>query len=263
MYLLFEVGGTKTRIGFSQDNQNITGSQIIPSSQEFEDFVQKLRKLSPGKIDGVSGGLPGVLNEERSLLLASPHLPGWVSKPVKEILSDSFQASVFLENDAALGALGEAVKGAGVGHSIVSYVTIGTGIGGARVVDGKIDKKVLGFEPGHQIIDLGGVEFEQYISGTALAKEFGKPSDQIEDPKVWDEAARRLAIGLNNIILLWSPNILILGGGLMQRISIGRIRFHLSQTVKLFPKLPEIAASRLGELAGIHGSLEYLKQNIT
>lgn len=250
-------------MGFSNKGQNISGSQIIPSPQDFGQFTNSLKEFtsSLGKIDAICGGVTGVLNPDKTLLVNSAHLLAWVGKPIKQMLVDMFGSEVFLENDAALGALGEATKGTGIGHKLVAYITVGTGIGGARVVNGKIDEKVFGFEPGHQIISLDGMEFEQYISGTSLQNQLGTPPEQIDDPKIWDEAAQKLSIGLNNIILLWSPDILILGGGLMQKIHLDRIRFHLSRTLKLFPKPPEIALSKLGELAGITGALEYLRQN--
>lgn len=266
MYLLFDIGGTKTRIGVSSNGESIDNFQTLPTSRNFEgfllDFKDTVSSLAGGQsIKACGGGIRGVLDENKTALIYDAILPDWVGKPLKENLQNILKVPVFLENDAALCALGEANKGAGAGHGIVTYITVSTGIGGAKVVDGKLDKQVFGFEPGHQIISLGGMEFEQYISGTALAKEYGIPTEQINDPAAWDEAARRLSIGLNNTILHWSPHIVILGGGLMHRIPIERIRFHLSQTLKLFPKVPEIALSKLGELAGITGALEYLRQN--
>lgn len=267
MYLLFEVGGTKTRIGFSQDGKNLHSSQIIPTPQDFEQFIPKLKEittvLSKGlSIKAIAGGVPGVLDPKKAVLVSCPHVPRWIGKPLKETLQDIFAVPVFLENEAALGGLGEAVFGAGKGLEIVAYVTVGTGIGGSRIVSGKIDAKAFGFEPGHQVISLEGLEFEQLISGTALEKEHGMPSEQISDPIIWDEAAKRLALGLTNTIVHWSPNILVLGGGLMQKIPLERIRVYIRQYLKIFPTPPELALSKLGELAGLYGALEYIRQNL-
>lgn len=265
MYLLFEVGGTKTRVGFSQDGKNIHGSQVFPTQKDYEQFIPQLKATTTtlsgdNTIKAISGGVPGVLDSRKAILVSAPHLPKWVGKPIKETLQDVFRVPVFLENDAALGGLGEAIFGAGQGKEIVAYLTVGTGIGGARVVGGKIDAKALGFEPGHQVLN-DGVEFEDFISGTALEKEYEKPSEEINDPRVWDEAARRLAIGLTNTIVHWSPNIVVLGGGLMQKIPIVLLRPYIRQYLKIFPTPPEIASSKLGDAAGLYGALEYLKQN--
>lgn len=265
MYLVFEVGGTKTRIGFSSDGRNLESSQILSTPQAFDQFLPILKEtattLSKGQvIKAVCGGLAGVLNGQKTILVNAAHLPGWIGQPIKETLDNSL-ALTFLENDAALGALGEATNGSGVDKTIVAYITIGTGIGGARVVNGKLDNKALGFEPGHQIISPSGLEWEQFISGPALEKEYGKPTDQINDPQIWDEAAKRVALGLANTIMLWSPDIVILGGGLMQKIPLERIRLHLKTYLKVFPTPPEIALSKLDELSGLHGALLYLRQN--
>lgn len=257
MYLLFDIGGTKVRTGFSEDGQNISVPHIIPTPQKFEEFIAFLKETASSQpaVKACSAGIRGVLNENKTGLIYDAVLPDWVGKPLKKTIENIFKTPAFLENDAALGALGEAVKGAGAGFPIVVYLTVGTGIGGARVVNGRIDSKVWGFEPGHQIIRPDGLEWEQYISGPALAKEHGTAAEQISDPAVWDEAAKRLSLGLNNTILHWSPDIVVLGGGLMQQIPLDRVKFHLSQTLKIFPKLPQIALSSLGELAGLTGAL--------
>lgn len=266
MYLVFEVGGSKTRIGFSSDGKILDSSQILSTPSDFNQIIPVLRDtaqiLSAGKkIISIAGGVPGVLDQTKGVLITAPHLQKWVGQPLKETLQNILGAQVFLENDAALGGLGEAILGSGVGKKIVAYLTIGTGIGGARIVEGRIDDNALGFEPGHQIIDPEGLEFEQYISGPTLEKEYGKPPERISDSIVWDEAAKRLALGLTNTIVHWSPNVVVLGGGLMEKIPLERVRLHLGQYLKIFPTAPEIAKAKLGEFAGLHGALEILRQN--
>lgn len=266
MYLVFEVGGTKTRIGFSSDGKILDSSQVLPTKGNFEQFIPLLKDsstaISGGRpIKACAGGVAGVLDAKREVLINAAHLPNWVGRPLLETLQNVLGVHVFLENDASLGGLGEATSGAGVNKGIVAYLTIGTGIGGTRIVNGKIDDNALGFEPGHQIISPEGLEFEQYISGPTLQREYGKPSEQIDDPTIWDEAAKRLSIGLTNTIVHWSPNIVILGGGLMEKIPLERIRLYLGQRLKIFPAPPEIAKAKLGELSGLHGALEYLRQN--
>lgn len=266
MYLLFDIGGTKTRIGFSSDGENLSDSKTSPTPQSFEDFITLLKETASSsginQFKGCAGGIRGVLNKNKTELAYDTILAHWVGKPLKQSVEDIFKVPVFLENDAALAALGEANKGTGKGYKIVSYITVSTGVGGAKVVEGKLEKQVFGFEPGHQIISPDGLELEQYVSGTALKQENGVPPEQITDPAIWDEAARRLAIGLNNTILYWSPEIIVLGGGLMHKLPLERVKIHLSQIHKMFPEIPEIALAKLGEVAGLNGALIYLKQNL-
>ena len=174
-----------------------------------------------------------------------------------------FHAPVFLENDAALAGLGEAVFGAGKGKKIVAYLTISTGVGGCRIVDGKIDENSQGFEPGHQIIfsDKNIITLENLVSGTAIEKKYGKKPYEIFDVKIWNNVANNLAYGLHNVAVLWSPDIIILGGSMMKKIGIPveRVKFHLSKILNIFPKPPLIKKSKLGDLAGLYGALAHLK----
>lgn len=264
MYLLFDVGGTKTRFGFSKDGNEITDFKIIPTPAEFDTFVSQLKEISADlgqgeEIKAVAGGLTGVLNSGKSALVRSPNLVSWIDKPVSETLQQTFNAPVFLENDTTLNGLGEAIFGAGKGKNIVAYITVSTGIGGTRIVNGNVDVKAIGFEPGHQVISPDGLELENWISGKALEKEHGLAAENIEDPAVWDESAKRLSLGLANTIVHWSPEILILGGGLMNKISPEAVKKYLPIYLKIFPSLPEIVKAELGELSGLHGALRYIK----
>ncbi|TAN58722.1 ROK family protein [Patescibacteria group bacterium] len=191
------------------------------------------------------------------------NLRGWSKKPLAKELKKIFGAPVLLENDAGLAGLGEAVYGAGKGKKIVAYLTISTGVGGARIVDEKIDKNAFGFEPGHQIVFLNKkfTTLENIASGTAIEKKYGKKPFEIFDAKIWDNVAKDLAYGLHNVAVLWSPDIIILGGSMMKKIGIPveRVKFHLSKILKIFPKSPLIKKSKLGDLAGLYGALARLK----
>ncbi|MFV1917705.1 MAG: ROK family protein, partial [Patescibacteria group bacterium] len=103
---------------------------------------------------------------------------------------------------------------------------------------------------------------EAHISGAAVEKRYGKKPYEITDDKFWDELARLLAFGLNNTIVHWSPDVVVLGGSMMKKIGIpiDRVKFHLKKILKIFPELPEIKKAELGDLGGLHGALYYLKQ---
>ena len=101
------------------------------------------------------------------MLVNAPHLPGWIRKPFSERLKAELACPVFLENDSAIVALGEAHHGAGKGDDIMAYLTVSTGMGGARIVHGAIDVNVFGFEPGHQYIDFDTSAYGGALSGLA------------------------------------------------------------------------------------------------
>lgn len=266
MYLLFDIGGSKIRLATSIDGQTISAPVILPTPQNFTEAMELLEKeavniTNSQKIRGCAGGVAGPLDPSKSTLINAPNLPDWKNKPLKASLEKIFETPVFLENDAALVGLGEATHGAGAGRKIVAYLTISTGIGGARIVDGKIDTNSLGFEPGHQIISLDGLEIESYVSGIAIERRFGLKPEEIHDPSIWSSIAQTIAIGLNNTMVYWSPDIIVLGGGLMKKIDLGVVKSHVQSIVTIFPKLPEIEKAKLGDEGGLYGALEYLREN--
>ena len=275
MYLVFDIGGTNIRVATSLDGKTINQSQTIPTPHDFTAAMMTLKelvqKLSSGqKIIAAAVGVRA-LNQTKDRLVNHPYFPMWVNEPLKESLQNILGAPVYLENDAAMAGLGEATAGAGAGHQIVAYITIGTGVGGARIVDQKIDVSAFGFEPGQQILSISndlypyynGLGYlESFISGTALEKRFKVKPEQLINPAIWDDVGKYLALGLNNTIVYWSPNIVVIGGGMASLIPLEAVQFHLKQTLKIFPEHPEIVKAKLGDRAGLLGALEYLRQKV-
>ena len=181
-----------------------------------------------------------------------------------------FRAPVFLENDAALTGLGEVWYGAAKGKKIAVFITVSTGVGGSRIVNGKIDANFFGFEPGHQILDIGACSGKickdsyllNRISGSAIKKRFNKKPEEISSKKIKDDLSRWLAIGLNNAIVFWSPEIIVLGGSIMNIIPLDKVRGHLRKILKIFPAPPPIKKAALGDLGGLYGALILLKQRL-
>lgn len=274
MYLLFDIGGTKMRLAISQDHKTVDNQEIVSTPQDFKKGLYLFSKIaqklkSEKKILAAAGGIPGPLDLNKKMLINAPHLQSWVKKPLKEELEKIINAPVYLENDAALAGLGEATFGSGKGKKIVVYLTVSTGVGGARIVNGHIDSNAYGFEPGHQIIEKEGVlcptcnlpgHLEGYVSGTAIKRKFGKNPEEIKDPKVWVNVAQLLAIGIHNTILHWSPDIVILGGSVMKSIPIENVQHHLNQILFIFKEIPSIKKSALGETTGLYGALELLNK---
>lgn len=276
-YLLFDIGGTKTRVALSRDGESFAEPRIFDTPKDFDTAIEAIKRvaieLTEGQpIDRAAGDVAGVLSRDRSVLLKAPHLPGWNGKNLKHALQVALSCEADIANDAAVVGLGEAVFGAGKGREIVVYMTISTGVGGARIVGGKIDASAMGFEPGHQIIDAGGAltvrsvggtgnDLEGIISGTAIEKRYKKKPYEIEDPAFWDEMARLAAYGLANTIVHWSPDVVVLGGSMMKKIGIPvpAVREYLRGILRIYPELPEIVHSDLGDVGGLWGALALLK----
>ena len=269
MYLIFDIGATKTRIAVTNDRKHFSDPVIFDTKPEYEDgmkyFIKEARKLTPKNINGIAGGITGTLDAERVSLTRSPNLPGWVEYPLEEDLREEFKCPVFIENDAAIVGLGEAVAGAGIDEDIVMYITVSTGVGGARIVSGEIDEHSYGFEPGAEIIDFQNT-LEDLVSGSAVEKRFGKkPYEIVQSDHIWDELAEKLAYGIHNSIVHWSPDVIVLGGSMIvgdPAIKISDVRKHLSVISKVYPKLPKINKATLGAVGGLHGALQYLNSHL-
>lgn len=267
MYLLFDIGGTKMRLAVSRDGKTLGAPIIVSTPEKFFEGMQLFKEITIGlirankadKVKAVAGGVAGPLDSKKTKLLRAPNLSGWVGKPLAQELKKMFKAPVHLENDAALAGLGEGVYGAGRGHKIVAYLTVSTGVGGARIVDGRIDASAFGFEPGHQLVGSSGKTLGSYISGNSLQKRFHLPAKEIKDKKVWDETARWLSMGLHNTIVHWSPEVVVLGGSIMHDISLALVKRELKKTLIIFPRLPEIKKAELGDTAGLWGALDFMK----
>lgn len=266
MYLVFDIGKTYTRLAVSQDGRKLeqieTTNTVTDFSKAMAEFKNIALKLTNGqKIKAAAGGVTTLDNRTKDKLVNHPTMPLWVGEPLKETLKKSLDTEVFLENDSAMAGLGETIFGAGKDRRIVAYITVSTGVGGVRIVDQRIDQNSLGFEPGHQIINSDSLGYlEEYISGSAIEKKYGKKPEQITDKLVWELVAKNLAIGLNNTIVYWSPDIVVLGGSVMENIPLDLVKQNLNSILKIFPQIPEVVKAGLGDEKGLLGSLAYLHQ---
>jgi predicted NBD/HSP70 family sugar kinase len=279
MYVLFDIGGTKTRIGATASLDTIGETVSFATPLDFEEgmklFQEQVAKLTGGsQVRAVAGGIRGPLSADASTIIENQVLTGWVEKPIKErIRAACGGAHTVLMNDTAVVGLGEAHFGAGKGYDIVAYHTVSTGVGGARIVAGSLDQASVGFEPGHQVIDAdmtirgageGADTLEELISGTAIEKRFGKKPYEIpqSDP-VWDELAQYLAYGLKNTILYWSPDVIVLGGSMVigdPRILREDIVKHTERALAGFVPVPPIVDATLADKGGLYGALAVLSK---
>lgn len=278
--ILFDIGGTKTRVAVSEDLETFGEVKSFKTPAKFEEGIEKIwsaaEKLAEGEIEAAAGGIRGLLDEEKTGLENDGILKKWAGKSVVEGLQKhaGSEIPVFLENDTAIAGVGEAVFGAGKGLEIVAYHTISTGVGGVKIENGEIDMASVGFEPGHQILDIDrtvlgdDVEptLENLVSGTAVGNRFGVKAYEIpQSDMVWDELADYLAQGLRNTILYWSPDAIVLGGAMIvgdPAISVDAIRKCTVEALDGFVPSPLITKAKLGDEAGLYGAMAVLKQRI-
>lgn len=260
------------RLAVSSDGNTLKTSKIISTPEVFERGILALKatgeELSAGeKIVGIAGGIAGPLDKENTMLIHGPHMTGWIQKTLKAELEKLFGCKVILRNDTVVGGIGEAVKGAGQGEKVVAYLAIGTGVGGKRIVDGKIDDSSLNFEPGHQIIVPDGYpchcggkgHLEAYVGGAYIEERYHQKGEDISDAAVWDEIAKYLSLGLTNTVVHWNPDIVVLGGSVAKSLPIERVEAYLKEDLTIYPAPPQLAKATLGHDAGLYGALELLK----
>lgn len=268
MWLLFDIGGTKTRIAVSDDHKSLGKVKIISTSGNFRIGIENLKSIARGltqdkKITAIGGGLAGSFSRSKEKIIGGgANIKGWVGKHLKQEFERAFGAPVYLENDASLAGLAEAVKGAGRGKEIVVYYTISTGFGGTRIVRREIDANARGFEPEYQVVEARKVWknyrrgiLRNYLGRKEIEMRFGKKPQEISDPRIKDELAKWLAIAVNNGILHWSPDIIVLGGSVMNIIPLHRVRFYLKKIYKGYRTPPPLVKTKFGDEAGLQGAL--------
>lgn len=264
MMLLIDVGGSNTRVAIAAREGAIEHPVIFPTEKDFDAGINKIAEtaavlLHDEKPEAVVMGITGLVSAQGELI-KSPNLEGWADRDLKNVLSERFDAPAFVLNDAQLGATGEAAVGAGMGVRVLLYMTLSTGMGAARVIDGMPDLTV-GSETGHQNIIVDGMptEAEDLVSGNALIKRYGKRGEDIRDEKIWDECARLFAIPLYNTILHFAPDSVVIGGSLVKdgSLSVIKIEEELKKIAVRLPKVPPVTRATLGDLCGLYGAQAY------
>jgi predicted NBD/HSP70 family sugar kinase len=277
MFILFDIGGTKTRVASTKDLQTIHKVEKFNTPLSYADGIQAILSAIEVVRDGdvvtmMAGGIRGPLNHEKTGIVSEKVLTDWVGRSITGDLNIKFGVPVFLENDTAIVGLGEVNFGAGKGYDIVAYHTVSTGVGGARFVHGKLDVVSVGFEPGHQILDIDRTilgahvapTLENMVSGNALEKRRGvKPYEISQDDHVWDELAQNLAFGLKNTIVYWSPDVIVLGGSMVigdPRIMLADIIRHTEEVLGGLVPCPKIVDAMLKDEGGLYGAMALLKE---
>ena len=186
-----DMGGTNLRIAAVSSEgrmlEKITTSVKLSLGRdaviaEMCDAIQHLtaKHRSDGKFLGAGIGVPGIIDIESGIMRKSANLPGWTDYPVRDVIEKKLGVPIFLENDAKAAALGERWLGAGRGADNMVMLTLGTGIGGAIILNGKIFYGMNGMagEFGHVTVEPNGVPCgcgnhgcaERYASATAVVR---------------------------------------------------------------------------------------------
>jgi predicted NBD/HSP70 family sugar kinase len=269
MYLAVDVGGSKTLFAVFSESGEIITKHKIPTNAVYKEFLNDVEKVLKNELKDYEFNrcccaVPGTFDKNLGLGTRFGNL-SWVNVPIAKDLSNLLNgASVSVENDGALGGLSEAVL-VHEKYKRVLYVTIGTGIGDAYIMDGKLDLELSESEAGHMVLDYEGKlqRWEDFASGHAIKKKYGKLASEINDPQIWAQYAKALAVGLQPLLAVLLPEVLIIGGGVGTHLDKFKepLDIELKKLENTMVKIPPIIQAKRSEEAVIYGCYEYIKQN--
>lgn len=275
---------TKSYLG-----EELVINRIIKSIEE----VIKKSEISLDNIKAIGIGSPGPLDVKKGTIIETPNLP-FKNFDIVSPISEKFKIKTYLDNDANVAAIGEFIFGAGVGKENLIYITVSTGIGAGAILNGKPYRgsSSNALEMGHIIIEPSSEymcncgkygDVEALSSGTAIAKrakeaiEKGektilKDLDKVTSKEVYeaylkgdkvsirilDEAFKYLGIAIGNIITLFDPELIVIGGGVSKigDFFFDEVRKNAKKTTFDFMfDNTEIVPSKLGEDNNLIGAL--------
>ncbi len=293
-----DIGGTTTKIGLVDIHQKLIASLVMetrakrPTEEVIGEIAERTLDLledqgiAMDQCIGAGIGMPGTIDSKKGIVKYSNNIQ-WENVDLVKIMGQYLPIPIRIANDADCAALGEAVAGAGKECQDVIMLTLGTGVGGGIILDGKIyeGKGLGGSELGHMVIVENGEPctcgrkgcLEAYASATALMREAKKatggdlnPKEIFEgakagDPKlqqVVDNYIGKLGTGIVNIVNIFRPQLVILGGGIsaQEEALLAPLREMLKTGCFGGEKgeLPEIEGAALGNEAGMIGAASLL-----
>ncbi len=313
--LAVDLGGTKIVAAIVSNQGRVVAKEYCPTLADEGpqavikrilstiDRLLSKQNMDLSQLDSISLAAAGVVDSDRGLITSSPNLPGWHDIPLRDTVKEKYGVNTFLINDASAAALGEHRFGAGRGVNNLIMLTVGTGIGGGIIIDGKLYLGACGSagEIGHMTIDIHGPEcscgnigcLEMLASGTAVAREAIKRihqgekssltemmSGRVEDitaetveaaaaggdalaSEIITEAATYLGIGMVNLVNIFNPEMIIVGGGMAKmgdRLLEPARQVVAERAFQLPVQAVSIVTAQLGNDAGVLGSAVFVRR---
>lgn len=296
LLLGIEIGGTKLQLvlgdaaGAIHARRRLVVETAPGAGGIRRQIEQTIPELSAGKkIAAVGVGFGGPVDWRTGRINRSHHLAGWSGFGLADWLRAQTGTDVFVDNDANVAALGEALRGAGVGLNPVCYVTLGSGVGGGLVTEGRIYHGAIPGEAeiGHLRLDRNGTTIESRCAGWSvdariralnrkepvglLARLVGAETrgearhlaaalgqGDAAALHILREIGEDLAFGLSHVVHLFHPQVIILGGGLSgvgEPLRAAVTAALIGFTMEAFQPGPEIRLAALGEDAVPVGAL--------
>ncbi|MBS1266221.1 MAG: N-acetyl-D-glucosamine kinase [Candidatus Woesearchaeota archaeon] len=241
-YVGLDIGGTSIKAGLVSKGKILSKAVVKTQTRKgtkavFRNILDAIDSVKTKDISGIGVGCPGPLDYKKGVIINSPNVPLKNFKICSK-LKKRFNTKVLLDNDVNCFALGETLYGSGKDFSFVVGVTLGTGVGGAIVLDKKIyHGRSNAGEFGHMTIKYDGEYskcgntgcFETMCSARGILRIAGLKGLKVRSPKeiydlatnkdkvakkVFEEYGEYLGIGLTNIIYALDPKVIIIGGNI-------------------------------------------------
>ena len=294
----FDFGATTIKTGVVRDGVILEKGSVIETRQDgntealVSAMIKEIKALKGRypEVQAVGFGVPGIIDPIEGMVIHLTNVKGWIQIPLRSIVQSATGLVTNLENDAKAMAYAEWKHGAGAQVPNVVCVTLGTAVGGALILNGKLYRgtNYVAGEIGQMSIDYQGVDFvygnrgalEAYVGHHKIAERAReiyaaageRMADAESDPRnlskaaddgdpladqVWKEIGLKIGVGLTNVIWLVNPGRIVLGGGVSQAGE--RLFRYIREAIrnrceKTFWENLEIVPAALGNDAGVIGA---------
>ena len=290
-YLGADIGGNTIQVGrYTKEGCLLSSTDVKTPQPSVPGAVtvalcEAIERIDPEKkADFLGVGLPGPMDSDFRIARICINLPGWIDVPLADWLEARLDRKVTLANDGNCALLGEAWEGAAKGFTDVILLTLGTGVGGGVMINGKLFRghKGAAAEPGLILFSPDGPScnsgnqgsLEQFVSASAIKRNFGlDPLELFKRAQLGNESALRiwklygnnLGIGISSLVYLFTPQLVLIGGGVSAAAD-----YFLPSVIKQIEKRVQpisregllVRTCELGNMAGCLGAALNAMQRI-
>ncbi|MGG7097137.1 ROK family protein [Clostridium sardiniense] len=283
-YICIDIGGTNIKYGVLNEEGNILfdGSRKTSVYKDGNDILGDIDNIicnliNKYEVEGVGVSTAGVVDDESGTIIhAGKTIPGYIGTDIKGFIEEKFLLKCEVENDVNSAALGEAFLGSGKGYKSIFCMTIGTGIGGAIILNNDIVRGASKSAGEVGYINVNGKPIQEIASTKILVEnvakrknikvsdingrivfEEGKRGDSICYEEI-DKLVDNLTELISSVVYFLNPEVIILGGGIMEQKEFLEPKINSSLKAKLpkaFFESTKIEFAKLGNRAGMIGAL--------
>jgi len=269
-----ETGGSTWECAVGTGPDDLRATETIPTTTPEETIGRTVAFFErEGPVEAIGIGSFGPLDSDVSSptwgYITTTPKPGWEHTDVAPEIRRRLAVPVAFDTDVNAAALGEHRWGAARGVDTFCYVTVGTGIGGGAMVAGELLHGLAHPEFGHMriphdraadpfdgVCPYHGDCWEGLASAPAIEARWGRPAEELDDDAVWELEARYLALGLVSVVSVLSPQLIVVGGGVLRRPGLlTLVRREVAAFLNGYTQAGSIELPALGARAGVLGAI--------